>query len=248
MKEWIIGRNPVYECLRAERRHFFQLLIADKAKVQARLEEITQIAGQQHVQIDRVDKSQLDRIDRNHQGVALQVSGYPYAALEDIFQYAENCDEPLFMLMLDQVQDPQNFGTLIRSAEVFGLHGIIIPPRRAVGITPAVVNASSGASEHLRIAQANIAQTAEELKERNSWVVGLDMDSRSEPLDRVNLTGGLAFVVGSEGSGLRRLVAEKCDLIAHIPMKGTLDSLNTAVAGSIALYAAFLQRRIIKKA
>ena len=147
------------------------------------------------------------------------------------------------MLLLDQVQDPQNFGTLIRSAELFGVHGILIPPDRAAGVTPAVVNASSGGSEHLLIAQGNLAQAIDQIKARNAWVIGLDMDQESQSLDQVNLSGALALAVGSEGSGLRRLVREKCDLIAHIPVSGKLDSLNAAAAGSIALYAAFLKRK-----
>ena len=150
------------------------------------------------------------------------------------------------MLMLDQVQDPQNFGTLIRSAEVFGLHGILIPPHRAAGITPAVVNVSSGASEHLYIAQGNIAQAADLVKEAGGWVFGLDVNIESRALDEVDLTGNLALVVGSEGSGLRRLVSNKCDIFVHIPMVGKLDSLNAAIAGSIALYAASIQRNLKK--
>ena len=184
----------------------------------------------------------MNSMVENHQGVALQVSAYPYALLDDIFNQADKRREALFMLLLDQVQDPQNVGSLVRSAEVFGAHGILLPPSRAAGITPAVVHASSGASELLLVAQGNLVQAIEAVKERGAWVIGLDMDNSSTPLEQANLSGPLALVVGSEGGGLRRLVREKCDLLSHIPMKGRVNSLNAAVAGSIALYSAFLQR------
>jgi 23S rRNA (guanosine2251-2'-O)-methyltransferase len=243
MKEWITGRNPVYECLRSKRRHFFRLLIARGAEESSRLSEIQNLAKQSKLIVERVEKTELIAINEHHQGIALQISEYPYADLTQIFALAEKRAEPLFMLLLDQVQDPQNFGTLIRSAELFGVHGILIPPDRAAGVTPAVVSASSGGSEHLLIAQGNLAQAIDMIKARDAWVIGLDMDAQSQPLDKVNLSGALVLVVGSEGGGLRRLVREKCDLIAHIPTTGQLDSLNAAVAGSIALYAASMKRK-----
>ncbi|MDP2966391.1 MAG: 23S rRNA (guanosine(2251)-2'-O)-methyltransferase RlmB [Pelolinea sp.] len=242
MKEWITGRNPVYECLRSKRRHFFRMLVARGAEEGGRLAEIQTLAKQVKLAVERVEKIELIEIDDHHQGVALQASTYPYSDLAEIFALAEKKGEPLFMLLLDQVQDPQNFGTLIRSAELFGVHGVLIPPDRATGVTPAVVHASSGGSEHLLIAQGNLAQAIDLIKAHNGWVIGLDMDTASQPLDKTNLSGVLALVVGSEAAGLRRLVREKCDLIAHIPTNGQLDSLNAAVAGSIALYAAYLKR------
>ena len=242
MKEWITGRNPVYECLRSKRRHFFRMLVAHGAEEGGRLAEIQTLAKQVKLAVERVEKIELIEIDDHNQGVALQASTYPYSDLAEIFALAEKKSEPLFMLLLDQVQDPQNFGTLIRSAELFGVHGILIPPDRAAGVTPAVVHASSGGSEHLLIAQGNLAQAIDLIKARNGWVIGLDMDTALQPLDKTNLSGALALVVGSEAAGLRRLVREKCDLIAHIPTNGQLDSLNAAVAGSIALYAAYLKR------
>ena len=242
MKEWITGRNPVYECLRSNRRHFFRLLVSHGVEESFRLSEIQTLAKGAKLRVERVDKSELSAIDSHHQGVALQVSAYPYADMADIFYLAEKKGEPLFVLLLDQVQNPQNFGTLIRSAELFGVHGILIPPDRAAGVTPAVVHASSGGSEHLLIAQGNLAQTIDLIKVRNAWVIGLDMDQTSQPLEKTNLSGALALVVGSEDAGLRRLVREKCDLITHIPTSGRLESLNAAVAGSIALYAVYLRR------
>ena len=242
MKEWISGRNPVYECLRAGRRHFFRLLLAEGIDRSERVDEILSLAAKRKLAAEQANRAMLNGLSGNHQGVALQASAYPYALLEDIFTLSETKNEALLLLVLDQIQDPQNLGALIRSAEVFGAHGILLPPSRSAGITPVVVQASSGASELLLIAQANLAQAMNAVKERNAWVIGLDMDTGSQPLSQTNPTGPIALVVGSEGAGLRRLVRERCDLIAHIPMKGRVASLNAAVAGSIALYHVAVQR------
>ena len=242
MKEWISGRNPVYECLRAGRRHFFRMLLAEGIDRSERVEEILSLAARRKLAAERAGRNILDGLADSHQGVALQASTYPYALLEDISSLAEKNGEALMMLILDQIQDPQNLGALIRSAEVFGAHGLLLPPSRSAGITPAVVHASSGASELLLIAQGNLAQAINAIKERGAWVIGLDMDSGSQPLPQTDLSGPIALVVGSEGAGLRRLVRDRCDLIAHIPMKGRVASLNAAVAGSIALYHAAVQR------
>jgi 23S rRNA (guanosine2251-2'-O)-methyltransferase len=239
MKEWITGRNPVYECLRANRRHFFRLLIAKGVEEKGRVSEIIALAKEKHLPVERVERLALEELAENPQGVAMEASQYPYADLDAIFTLAKKKGEPLFILMLDQVQDPQNLGTLIRSAEVFGVHGVVIPSHRAAGVTPAVVNASSGASEHLLITPDNLAQAIDAIKAQDAWVIGLDMDKENAtPLGKTNLKGPLAVVVGSEGEGLRRLVREKCDLITYIPMKGQVASLNAAVAGSIVLQAA----------
>ena len=242
MKEWITGRNPVYECLTAGRRDFFRLLINKSSGEKGRIEDILKIAQKKHFNVETVDKNYLASISENHQGVALEASGYPYTDLPAIFNHIERSGNPMFILLFDQVHDVQNLGTLIRSAEIFGIHGIIIPVHRAAGITPAVVNASSGASEHLLIAQMNISQAIDELKGKGGWVVGLDMDDSAQSLEQIDLKGPLAVVVGSEGNGLRRLVSEKCDHKAYIPMTGKIESLNAAVAGSIALYRAVIQR------
>jgi len=238
MKEWITGRNPVYECLRAGRRHFFRLQLAKGIEQKGRIPEILSLAKAAHLNVEWVDRDALGEYSDNPQGVALQASEYPYADLQAIFDLAGQKGEPLFMLILDQIQDPQNMGTLIRSAEVFGVHGMVIPSHRSAGVTPAVVNASSGASEHLLIAPGNLAQAIDAVKEQNGWVIGLDMDTGATPLAQTNLKGNLALVVGSEGEGLHRLVREKCDLITYIPMRGKVASLNAATAGSIVLQAA----------
>jgi len=242
MKEWIAGRNPVYECLRANRRHFFRLQIAAGVKKTGRIQDILDLAKRLKISVDWVERQEINKLIKNHQGTVLEASGYPYVPIEEVFSKASSLNEPLFILILDQIQDPQNFGTLIRSAEQFGVQGILIPQHRAAGITNSVVNASSGATEHMLIAQGNLAQAITLIQERNGWVIGMDMEPSSTPIDQVDWQGNLALVIGSEGNGLRRLVREKCDVVTHIPMQGRLDSLNAAVAGSIALFTAYQHR------
>lgn len=242
MKEWLYGRNPVYEVLRAERRQIYGLRVAKGAQEKGRLAEIISICRKRKIKVEYVPRQTLDHLDRNHQGLALQTSDYPYSDLTEIIDSAAERGEPLFMLLLDTLQDPQNLGTLLRTAEAVGVHGVMIPLARTATITPAVVSSSSGACEHLKITQGNLAQTAEILKENDAWVIGLDGGPDSQPASKVNLKGGLALVVGSEGDGMRRLVRERCDLLMRLPMRGQVESLNAAVAGSVALYLALAAR------
>jgi len=174
--------------------------------------------------------------------MALEVSGYPYVGLDDIFENASGRGEALFVLMLDTLQNPQNLGTLIRTAEAVGVHGIVIPTHRAAEITPAVVSASAGASEHMLVAQPNLAQAIVELIDGDAWVAGLDESPESKAPSDVRLGGALAVVVGSEGEGIRPLVRQSCDFLLRLPMQGQIESLNAAVAGSVALYLAYLAR------
>jgi len=243
MKEWIVGRNPVYEVLRARRRHVFRLLAARGADEKGRLGEILRQAQARKVQIERVQRQQLDSLGENHQGVALETSAYPYAALQDIVARAEERQEPLFVLLLDMLQNPQNLGTLLRTAEAAGVHGVVIPLRRAAGVTPAVVHASAGATEHLLLASANLAQAIGVLKEAGAWVIGLEGSSRAQPVEQVRLDGPLALVVGSEGEGMRDLVRKSCDALVRLPMRGQIESLNAAVAGSVVIYLALQARK-----
>ncbi len=242
MKEFIYGRNPVYETLRAKRRQVFSLQVAEGAQEKGRLGEILGIAKERRIPVQRVPRARLDKLSDSAQGVAAEVDGYPYSGVVDIIGKAQQAGEPLFVLILDTIQNPQNLGTLIRTAESLGVHGVVIPGHRAAEVTPAVVSASAGASEHMLIAQSNLAQALDELKEAGAWVVGLDEDPSSLEPDKVSLTGALAVVVGSEGEGLRPLVKQKCDFIMRLPMRGKIESLNAAVAGSIVLYLASLAR------
>ena len=242
MKEIIYSRNAVYETLRARRRQPIRLLVADKIQEKGHMAEIFELAKERKVPVERVPRQKLDSLNPQHQGVVLEAGHYPYMDIADILDNAKAKNEPLFVLLLDTMQDPQNFGTLLRTAEAVGVHGIILPLAHTVEVTPAVVNASSGASEHLLIAQSNLVQAIERLKEAGAWVVGLDEDSRSQTPDQVRLDGGLAIVVGSEGEGIRQLVRQKCDFMLRLPMSGKIESLNAAVAGSIVLYLASLAR------
>ena len=243
MKEFIYGRNAVYETLRVKRRQFFSLELAEGAQEKGRVVEILELAKQLKVPVRRVPRGKLERLEANHQGVALEVSGYPYSDELEILESARQKDEQPFVLILDSLQDPQNFGTLLRTAEAIGVHGVVIPLAHRVEVTPSVVNASSGASEHLLIAQSNLAQTIETLKSENIWVIGIDQNGEtiSEKTQR-HFKGALGLVVGSEGDGMRPLVRAKCDILLKLPMRGQVESLNAAVAGSVALYLAYLER------
>jgi 23S rRNA (guanosine2251-2'-O)-methyltransferase len=160
----------------------------------------------------------------------------------DILERARQKSELPFVLILDSLQDPQNFGTLLRTAEAVGVHGVVIPLARTVEVTPAVVNASSGASEHMLIAQSNLSQAIDALKDAAVWVVGLDQHGVQMEAGSRHLRGAVGLVVGSEGEGLRDLTRKKCDILLKLPMRGEIESLNAAVAGSVALYLAYLSR------
>jgi 23S rRNA (guanosine2251-2'-O)-methyltransferase len=242
MKELIYGRNAVYETLRAGRRQVFRLQVAEGVQEKGRLTDTLQMAKQRKIPVERVPRAQLEKLKANHQGLALEVSAYPYADLTDVFELAEKRQEPLFVLLLDTLNDPQNFGTLLRTAEAVGVHGVVIPLARTVEMTPAVVNASSGASEHLLVTQENLHQAIDELKKAGAWVVGLEGGNTATPAEHVRLDGALGLVVGSEGEGMRALVAKSCDVLMKLPMRGQIESLNAAVAGSVALYMAYMAR------
>jgi len=242
MHEWIYGRNAVMEALQAKRRDLFKLLLATGIEEKSRILDIQKLALSRKCVIERVPKERLAKMGDNPQGVALEVSAYPYVDISDVVLLANQRQEDLFVLMLDMIQNPQNLGTLLRSAEAAGVHGVIIPQHRSAEVTPAVVNASSGATEHLLIVQANLAQTIDELKKLDVWVVGLDGGPGSKPVHEIRLDGPIALVVGNEGEGMRALVREKCDFLLGLPMRGRIESLNAAVAGSIVLYQVVLAR------
>jgi 23S rRNA (guanosine2251-2'-O)-methyltransferase len=243
MKEFLYSRNAVYETLRAKRREVFRIQIAEGAEEKGRLADVLKLAKDRKIPVERLPRPRLDKVHQNHQGVVAEVSAYPYSDVVEILEYARHKSELPFVLILDSLQDPQNFGTLLRTAEVIGVHGVVIPLAHSVDVTPAVVNASSGASEHLRIAQSNLSQAIDALKDSDVWVVGLDRDGETFS-DRTekHLRGALGLVVGSEGEGIRQLVRSKGDVVLKLPMRGQVESLNAAVAGSVALYLAFLTR------
>jgi 23S rRNA (guanosine2251-2'-O)-methyltransferase len=245
MSDVLYGRNAVREALRARRRRFKHLSVAAGSQERTALADIRVLAEQAGVPIQHIDRRELDRQLRgaNHQGVALHAGGYPYVAVADMLDLAAQRSEPALLLLLDHLQDPQNVGTLLRTAESIGIHGVVLPARRAVAVTPAVVNASSGATEHLPIATvSNLAQTIATLQQAGLWVVGLENDPAAQEFDQADLGGPLAFVLGAEGPGLARLTRDRCDFLVRLPLAGQIASLNAAVAGSIVLYHTWRQR------
>ena len=246
MPDILYGRNAVREALRAQRRSFDQLLVSSGAQESGTLGEVVKLAEKIGVKVSRVDRHDLNRRLReaNHQGVALICGDYPYVELEDCLNVAEERNEPPLLLLLDHLQDPQNIGTLLRTAETVGVHGVVMPSRRAAEVTPAVVNASSGATEHLNITIVpNLANAITALQKAGVWVVGLEDDPKAQIYDQTDLDMPLALVVGAEGPGLARLTRERCDFLVKLPMRGQIASLNAAVAGSLVLYYAWRIRR-----
>ncbi len=243
--ELLFGTNAVREALRAGRRNCRRLLLAAGQHADLLLEEITRLAHERRCPVEtrpREDLGQLVR-SREHQGVVLEATPYPYSALAEIAAAAGQAGPAALVLLLDRLQDPQNVGTLLRTAEAAGVQGVVLPERDAVAITPAVVRASAGACEHLRIARVgNLVPAMAALQEAGLWVLGLEEDPTASPYTAVDWRRSLAIVVGSEGFGLRRLVRERCDGLVRLPMHGRIGSLNAAVAGSVVLYEILRQR------
>lgn len=237
-------RNTVLEALRANRRPFKKLyLLADMAEKQAR--PLLNAARQASVHVERVDKNRLGNLAGagDHQGVVLEVGDYPYCDVYDILEHAKATGEPPLILVMDLVQGTYNVGTLLRTAEIVGAHGVIAQDRRAPEITPLIVQHSQGAAEHLRIAKVtNLVKALDELKAADVWITGLDFGDDAQKLGSIDLNRPLAIIVGHEGDGIRRLVRDSCDFVLEIPQRGHVESLNAAVAGSVALYAAWQAR------
>ncbi len=247
MSEFLYGRRAVNEALIAGSRSFKRLFLDQGGEEGGDfIREIHDRAVARGIRIEVVSRNRLGEMVGaiNHQGVVLEAGPYRFRDLDDILTVPAERGEAPFFLLLDLLQDVQNVGTLIRTAEAVGIHGIIMQERRAASITPAVVNASSGASEHMAIAQVtNLVIAMKTLKEADIWLAGLDRGPDSIRYDQANLAGALGLVVGSEGKGMRRLVRETCDFVISMPMRGRIESLNAAVAGSIALYAALRVRQ-----
>jgi 23S rRNA (guanosine2251-2'-O)-methyltransferase len=242
MREWLYGRNAVYEALQAKRRQLFRVRLAEGVEEKGQLEQILRMAASLKLPIERVPRKHLDSIASGHQGVVLEATPYPYADLADVLMLPVRRGEAAFLLVLDVLQDPQNMGTLLRTAEAVGIHGVLLPFRHTATVTPAVVNSSSGATEHMLIVQVNLAQAIQRLKEDNIWVIGLDTSLEALSINEIRLDGALALVIGGEGSGMRALIRKSCDQLVRLPMRGKVASLNAAVAGSVALYFAWKER------
>lgn len=238
-EDLLYGRHSVAEALRSGRRHIRRIFLAQGVDRTGILSEIVASARLIGCPVIETPRERLDdAVGGNHQGVVAQAAEYPYVDLDALLAAPGATHDTLY-LALDHLQDVQNLGTLLRTAEAMGVTGVILPGRRSAGITPAVVNASAGAVEHLKIALVtNLVQALEVLKENGVWVAGLDADPEAKPLGEADLTGPLVLIVGAEGTGLSRLVKERCDWLVAIPMVGKVESLNAAVAGSVVLVAA----------
>jgi 23S rRNA (guanosine2251-2'-O)-methyltransferase len=245
-RETLFGRQPVLECLRAGRREILRLMVAANVRTAAAaVAQILKAAERRGLAVSPMGIPDLDRLCRggHHQGVAAEVSPYPYADLDALTDAAGPGGAPALLLLLDHVQDPQNLGAILRTADAAGVHGVVIPRDRASEVTPAVVRASAGAAEHVSIAcVVNLHQTMLRLKEQGVWLVGLEAEPAAKLYHAADLTGPLCLVVGGEGEGLGRLVRDTCDFLVRLPMQGKVASLNASVAAGIALYEVLRQR------
>lgn len=238
--ERLFRRNAVRECLRAGRRQIHKLTVARDGDLKE-AQDILAEARRRHIPIVESDKKTLNVAAHGepHQNVLLEVGPYPYADLPDVLEAARARNEMPLVLLLDLVQDPRNVGALLRTADAMGVHGVVIQERRGCEITPTVVTTSAGAAEHLRVAQVtNLVEAMRWLKKHDVWLLGLALGEEAQPLNALDLNMPLGLVIGNEGDGLRRLVRDRCDFLAQLPMHGQVQSLNAAVAGSLALYAA----------
>ena len=229
----LTGRNPIREALKNHRD--LEKLLVQKGELSGSAMEIVSKAKEQKVMIQVVEKSRLDEIAPQHQGLIAFASAYEYSSVEDILNTAKEKNEAPFIIILDGLTDPHNLGAIIRTAECVGAHGVIVPQHRSVGLTPAAVKASAGAVEYIKVARViNLNRTIEQLQKNNIWVYALTMEG--EDYSHITFDGGTALVIGAEGEGISRLTAEKCDMTVSLPMKGHLDSLNASVAAGVMMY------------
>lgn len=238
------GRNPVLEALKAGRT-INKILIA-KGEREGSIKQIAAVAKEMGITIQEVDRRNLDSVSltKSHQGVIAYVSVKEYVEVDDIIKVSENSGKPPFILILDEINDAHNLGSILRTADAVGVHGVIIPKRRAVGLTSVVAKASAGAIEYVPVARVtNIAQTIDYLKKNNIWVIGTDQTGEKE-FYKSDLKGPVALVIGSEGEGMGRLVREKCDFVVRIPMMGNISSLNASVAAAVMMYEILKQRGV----
>ena len=243
MSEQIEGRNAVLEAFRSG-KCVDKLFILDGCQ-DGPVRTIAREARKKDTIINYVSKERLDQLSETHahQGVIAQVAAYEYSTVEDILAKAEEKGEPPFLILLDNGEDPHNLGAIIRTANLAGAHGVIIPKRRAVGLTSTVAKTSAGAINYTPVAKVtNLVRTMEELKQKGIWFVCADMGGES--MYRMNLTGPIGLVIGNEGEGVSRLVREACDFTASIPMKGDIDSLNASVAAGVLAYEIVRQRLV----
>ena len=241
----IIGRNPVREALEAG-REMNKLLVLQESKDRP-LQKIIDMAKEKRLPIQFVDRKKLDKVadGGNHQGIIAYVAAYEYVEKEALLEAARLKDEPPLLIICDEINDPHNLGSILRTANAVGAHGVIIPKRRAVALSQTVAKTSCGAIEYVPVCRvSNLAQTMDWLKEQGVWIAGTDMEG--ELYHKANLKGSLAIVIGNEGEGISRLVKEKCDFVISIPMLGEVSSLNASVATGVILYEVLRQRNASK--
>ncbi|MBS8266880.1 23S rRNA (guanosine(2251)-2'-O)-methyltransferase RlmB [Mesobacillus boroniphilus] len=237
----MIGKNPVIEALKSE-RDINKILIAEGSQ-SGQMQQVIGMAKEANVIVQFVPKKKIDQLaDGNHQGVIAQVAAYEYAEIDDLFAAAEKKNEAPFFLLLDEIEDPHNLGSIMRTADASGAHGIIIPKRRAVGLTATVAKLSTGAIEYIPVARVtNMAQTIDELKERGVWIAGTDASAKQD-FRQMDGTLPLGLVIGSEGKGMGRLIRDKCDFLLSLPMVGHVTSLNASVAAALLMYEVHRKR------
>lgn len=236
----LVGRNPIREALKSGRD--MEKLMVARGDLSGSAREIISMARERHIVVQEVDRARLDALAPSHQGMVAFASAFRYSTLEDMLALAKEREEPPFLVVLDGITDPHNLGAIIRTAECAGAHGVIIPERRAVGLTPAAVKASAGAVEYVPVARTgNIPRVIEALKKLGIWVFAAAMEG--ERYDRSDLSGPLALVIGAEGEGISRLALEKCDHRIALPLAGRIGSLNASVAAGVLLYEVMRRRR-----
>ncbi len=240
-EEMIIGRNPVMEALKSGRA-VNKVLVSDQLNQQTE-KDLFRAVKKANTILQKVPKKRIDQMSSGkHQGIIAYVAAYEYATIEQILQRATDKGVPPFLMILDEIEDPHNLGAILRTADATGVHGVIIPKRRAVGLTETVAKASAGAIEHIPVARVtNIADTIEALKSENIWVVGTD-ERGSDDYRSLDGDTALAIVIGNEGKGLTRIVKDKCDWLVHLPMQGSIPSLNASVASSLLMYEIYRKR------
>jgi len=243
--DYIVGKNAVIEALKSE-RDVNKILIAEGSQ-KGQMQTVIGLAKNSNVLVQFVPKKKLDTlVDANHQGVVAQVAAYQYAEMDDLFALAEKRNEAPFFMLLDEIEDPHNLGSIMRTADAVGAHGIIIPRRRAVGLTATVAKASTGAIEHIPVVRVtNMARAIDELKERGVWIAGTDAKGK-EDYRRFDGTMPLGLVIGSEGKGMGRLIRDKCDFLIQLPMAGAVTSLNASVAAALLMYEVYRKRHPIE--
>jgi len=243
--EWIYGRNPVEEVLAAGRRTCSEIVLPPAFPDEdEQIQRIRDEACARRIVVRSMDRGQLDKLTRfgHHQGVAVKTTGYPYVGFEEIVAAARE-DENSLVVVLDHLEDPQNVGSILRTACAVGATGVVIPEDRACGITPAAVRASAGGAEHLKVAHVvNLVRAIQALKDAGLWITGLDWGEDAKKYTEIDFKGRCGLVVGAEGAGISRLVRENCDFIAELPMPGGFESLNAGVAAAVAMYEIIRQR------